>query len=295
MATSSARLPERFTITQFLARKGAASARKALVMVTAYDAPQGRLADDAGADVLLVGDSVGMTTLGYDTTLPVTLDDLLHHTRAVARGQAARDVSGSPTETEIVRGARRAMLIADLPFGAYGASVEDGVRAGARLVAEGGAQAVKLEGASPVMLETVQRLSAMGVPVMGHLGMTPQSIHRFGGFKAQGKTDADADALVAAAHALANAGAFGIVLEVIPALLAARITEAVAIPTIGIGAGLACDGQVQVLHDLIGLSHGPVFRHARRYADLATLLREAVASYARDTRARAFPTDENAF
>ncbi len=295
MATSSTRLSERFTVTQFLARKGAASDCKALVIVTAYDAPQGRLADDGGADALLVGDSVGMTTLGYDTTLPVTLDDLLHHTKAVSRGQAARVLSPVPTPEETERGARHAMLIADLPFGSYGASVEDGVRAGARLLSEGGAQAVKLEGASPVMLETVRRLTAMGVPVMGHLGMTPQSIHRFGGFKAQGKTDADADALLADAHALADAGAFGIVLEVIPAALAARITTAISIPTIGIGAGVACDGQVQVLHDLIGLSPGPVFRHARRYADLATPLREAVAQYARDTRARAFPTGENAF
>ena len=275
----------RLTVPDFAARKGEGSP---LVVVTAYDAPQGRLADAAGVDAILVGDSVGMTTLGYDDTLTVTLDDMLHHTRAVARGQQARPLAPEPTPGERARNARHALLIADLPFGSYGASVEEGVRAGMRLISEGGAQAVKLEGAGAVMLETIARLVDVGVPVMGHLGLTPQSVHRFGGFRMQGRTDAAADALVAGATALVRAGVFGMVLEVIPPALAARVTAEVSVPTIGIGAGPDCDGQVQVLHDVLGLSEG-VFRHARRYAEGGTLFADALAAYAADVRARRFP------
>lgn len=270
-----------------------------IVMVTAYDAPQARLADAAGVDAILVGDSVGMTTLGYDNTLPVTVADIVHHTRAVLRGQTARraDVcpDAPPTAEEVARGARHALLVADLPFGSYGATVEDGVRAGMRLVAEGGAQAVKLEGAGPIVLETVRRLVEVGVPVIGHIGMTPQSVHRFGGFRVQGRSDDDAAAVLEDARALEAAGAFGLVLEVIPADLARRITESVGAVTIGIGAGVDCDGQVQVLHDLIGLADGPPFKHARRYAELGEALRDAVAAYAADVRARHFPGSENSF
>ena len=268
-------------------------------MVTAYDAPQGRYADAAGVDAILVGDSVGMTTLGYDTTLPVTLDDLLHHTRAVLRGQAARLAGdcpdNEPGDAERARGARHALVITDMPFGSYGASVAQGVKAGMRLVADGGAQAVKLEGAGSVVLETVRRLVDVGAPVMGHLGMTPQSIHRFGGFKVQGKTDEAAEALVSSARALEEAGAFSIVLEVIPSDLARRVTESIAIPTIGIGAGLDCDGQVQVLHDLVGLTDGPPFKHARRYAELGATIQESIAAYAAEVRERQFPGPENSF
>jgi 3-methyl-2-oxobutanoate hydroxymethyltransferase len=289
-------LPERVTVTQFQARKsGRKGERRPLVIVTAYDAPQGRLADAAGVDAILVGDSVGMTTLGYDSTLPVTVEDILMHTRAVARGQDARPVCGSPTEAEVTRGARKALLIADLPFGAYGVSVEDGVRAGVRLVSEGGAQAVKMEGAGPLVRETTRRLIDLGVPVMGHLGMTPQSVHRFGGFRLQAKTDAAADALLANAEAMVEAGVFGLVLEVIPSAVAQRVTEALPVPTIGIGAGPDCDGQVQVLHDLVGLTDGPPFKHARRYAELGDLLERAVSEYGADVRARRFPTEENSF
>ncbi len=295
-AERPSQLPERITAPQLLARKRRG---RAIVMVTAYDAPQGRYADAAGVDAILVGDSVGMTTLGYDTTLPVTLDDLIHHTKAVVRGQNARraDVcpDNVPTDAERARGARHALIISDMPFGTYGASVANGVKAGMRLISEGGAQAVKLEGAGSVVLETVRRLVDMGVPVMGHLGLTPQSIHRFGGFKVQGKTDDAALALIGGAKALEEAGAFGIVLEVIPADLARRVTEVLAIPTVGIGAGLACDGQVQVLHDLIGLTDGPVFKHARRYAELGTALQEAIAAYAGQVRERQFPGPENTF
>lgn len=293
------RLPQRVTAPLFIARK---RKNQPIVMVTAYDAPQGRYADAAGVDAILVGDSVGMTTLGYDTTLPVTLDDMVHHTRAVLRGQAARGTDTDaahtqyvPTDAERARGARYALVITDMPFGAYGASVANGVKAGMRLIAEGGAQAVKLEGAGNVVLETVRRLVDMGVPVMGHLGLTPQSIHRFGGFKVQGKTEDAAAALLQGARALEEAGAFSIVLEVIPSDLARRVTEAISIPTIGIGAGLACDGQVQVLHDLVGFTDGPPFKHARRYAELGAAFQEAIASYAREVRERQFPGPENAF
>lgn len=289
---SANNLPARVTVPLFQERK---STGVPLVVVTAYDAPQGRLADAAGVDAILVGDSLAMVALGYDSTLPVTLDDMLHHTRAVARGQAARKRNTEPTEAEIARGARQALLIADLPFGSYGATVEDGVRAGMRLVAEGGAQAVKLEGAGQVMRETIQRLVDAGVPVMGHLGMTPQAMHRFGGFKVQAKTEAAAAALISDARALVEAGVFSMVLEVIPDAVARRVTEAVSVPTIGIGAGGGCDGQVQVLHDLVGLAPGPVRKHARRYTEAGNAIREAISAYAADVRERRFPTDDNAF
>lgn len=284
----SASLPLRVTAPAFQARKG----ENPLVVVTAYDAPQGRLADAAGVDALLVGDSLAMVTLGYDSTLPITLDDIIRHTQAVARGQSSRKRAVTPTESETARGARYALLVADLPFGSYGATVEDGVRAGMRLVSEGGAQAVKLEGAAPVFLETIQRLVSVGVPVMGHLGMTPQSVHRFGGFRVQGRTEGEADSLVSDARRLVDAGVFGIVLELVPAALARRVTDAVSVPTIGIGAGRNCDGQVQVLHDLLGLSPRSV-RHARAYADLGTEIERAVAAYAMDVRENRFPTEEN--
>jgi 3-methyl-2-oxobutanoate hydroxymethyltransferase len=285
-----AALPPRVTVPLFQARKGS----QPLVVVTAYDAPQGRLADAAGVDAILVGDSLGMTTLGYDSTLPVTVDDIVLHTRAVRRGQEVRSVEKNSHE-DAVRGARRALLIADMPFGSYGVSVEEGVRAGVRLVQEGGAQAVKVEGAGPVVLETIRRLLAIGVPVMSHLGMTPQSVNRFGGFKVQGRTEEAADLLLLDARAVVDAGAFAMVLEVIPAALAAHITEAVPVPTIGIGAGAGCDGQVQVLHDLTGLMDGPPFRHAKRYAEAGALIQRAVAEYAADVRTRRFPTDEHSF
>jgi 3-methyl-2-oxobutanoate hydroxymethyltransferase len=283
-------LSRQVTVPAFAARKG----KQPLVVVTAYDAPQGRLADAAGVDAILVGDSLAMTTFGYDSTLPITLDDLVLHTRAVARGQEARALD-KPTPEDAARNARHALLIADMPFGSYGASVEDGVRAGMRLVSEGKAQAVKLEGSSPLLHETIRRLVAIGVPVMGHLGMTPQSVHRFGGFRVQGKTDDAAEQMVDDARALVEAGVFGMVLELVPGVVAARVTQAVPVPTIGIGAGPDCDGQVQVLHDLIGLVPGPVLRHARRYTDVGATIQQAISDYAADVRARRFPTTENAF
>lgn len=292
MSRKSLSVPSLVTVPSLVARKG----KSPIVIVTAYDSVQGRLVDGAGADAILVGDSVGMTTLGYDSTVPVTLDDMLRHTRAVARGQAARIADAeSPEPFETERRGRSALLIADLPFGAYGADPAEGVRAGMRLIAEGGAQSVKLEGAGATIRETIRRLVDVGVPVMGHLGLTPQSIHRFGGFKAQGKSDAAGNALLADAQALVEAGVWGIVLEMIPATLAQRVTEAIPAITIGIGAGAECDGQVQVFHDLVGLTFGPVFKHTRRYAETGASLATAIAEHVDDVRSNRFPSAGNSF
>jgi 3-methyl-2-oxobutanoate hydroxymethyltransferase len=280
----------RVTVPLFLSRKG----QTPIVMVTAYDAPQGRLADAAGVDAILVGDSLGMTTLGYDTTLPVTLEDMLLHSRAVARGQEARSIEKNSPE-DAARGARHALLIADLPFGAYGISVEDGVRAGVRLIQEGTVGAVKMEGATEIVQETTRRLVALGVPVMAHVGLTPQAVHRFGGFKVQGRSEDDGDRILDEVKKMVEAGAFGVVLELVPTELARRITDAVPIPTIGIGAGPHCDGQVQVLHDLIGLTDGRIPRHARRYTDAAAMILKAISTYTSDVRTHQFPTEENSF
>jgi 3-methyl-2-oxobutanoate hydroxymethyltransferase len=245
-----------------------------IVMVTAYDYPSALLADLAGIDSILVGDSVGTTVLGYDSTLPVTLDEIIHHVRAVRRG------------------VERALLIADLPFGAYQADPADAVRSAARLLKEGGAQAVKVEGGAPVV-ETVRRLTNAGIPTMGHLGLTPQSVHMFGGHRAQGKDTASALRMLDDAAALEEAGAFGIVLEAIPMALAKQITAAVEIPTIGIGAGLECDGQVQVWHDLLGIIRQKPFRHAKQYADLGDQIHNALQAYASQVRNREFPSKEH--
>ncbi len=292
MTKTNILLPRSVTVPMLAARKG----KRVVVMVTAYDAFQGQIADASGTDSILVGDSVGMTTLGYDSTLPVTLDDMVRHTRAVARGQATRASGGrgdEPFDTE--RGGRAALLVADLPFGSYGADPADGVRAGMRLIAEGGAQSVKIEGAGASIRETIRRLVDVGVPVMGHLGLTPQSVHRFGGFKVQGKGDAAADALLADAQSLVDVGAWGIVLEMIPAALAKRVTEAVPVLTIGIGAGGGCDGQVQVLHDILGLTGGPVYRHTRRYVEGSKILGDSLREHVSDVREGRFPTDANSF
>jgi 3-methyl-2-oxobutanoate hydroxymethyltransferase len=286
-------ITQRITVPRFAARK-IAQGTPPLVVVTAYDAPQGRLADVAGVDAILVGDSLSMTTLGYDSTLPVTLDDMVRHTRAVARGMEAY-AERKPTPSDEARGARHALLIADMPFGTYGASVEEGVRAGMRLVAEGGAQCVKLEGAGAVVVETIRRLVAIGVPVMGHLGMTPQSQHRFGGFRVQGKTEEGETLLLQEGQILVEAGIFGMVVELVPAEVAQRLTTALPVPTIGIGAGPHCDGQVQVLHDLIGFTPGAVLRHTKRYAEAGQQITEALRRYTEDVRTGRFPNEENSF
>jgi 3-methyl-2-oxobutanoate hydroxymethyltransferase len=246
------------------------SGRK-IVCVTAYDACFGAIADEVGVDLILVGDSVGNTTLGYEGTVPVTLEQMVHHTRATRAG------------------VKRALLVADLPFGSYQVSAEDAVRSAVVLV-KAGAEAVKLEGSYP---EAVAAIERAGIPVLGHLGMTPQAVNRFGGHKVQGKGDA-ADGIRTAAIALDRAGASAIVLELIPAGLASDITEAINCPTIGIGAGVFCSGQIQVIHDVLGLN-AQAFRHAKNYMDGRKALGEAIGAYALEVREAAFPTGDHSF
>ena len=247
-----------------------------IAMLTAYDYPSARLVDEAGVDLILVGDTLGMVVLGYDTTVPVTMEEMLHHVKAV------------------VRGAKRALVVADMPFMSFQTSAEDALRNAGRFLKEGGAQAVKLEGGVDVA-ETVRRITAAGIPVMGHIGLTPQSVHQFGGWKVQGKTPHSAIKLMNDALALERAGAFAVVLELVPAPLAALISKRLRIPTIGIGAGAGCDGQVQVYHDILGLFEDFVPKHTKRYAHTGEVVRDAVAAYTSDVRERRFPTDEQSF
>lgn len=245
------------------------------VMLTAYDHPTARMLEENGVPVILVGDSLGDNVLGYDSTVPVTLDDMLHHTRAVTRG------------------ARIPMVVADLPFGTYQVSVDDGFRAAIRLVKEADANAVKAEGAGPV-IELARRLVAAGIPFMGHLGLTPQSVNQMG-YRVQGRDDHGADRLVADAEALAAAGAFAIVLEGVPSELGRRITAAVQIPTIGIGAGPDTDGQVLVIHDLLGLSAGPHPRFVKTYADLRSEIGGAIKAFQHEVADGEFPGPEHSY
>jgi 3-methyl-2-oxobutanoate hydroxymethyltransferase len=247
-----------------------------IVMMTAYDYPTARLVEDGGADVILVGDTLGMVVLGYDSTLPVTMEDMIHHTRAA------------------VRGSKRVLVVGDMPFMSYQTGWQDAMRNAARFMQEAGCGAVKLEGGVR-SAEIVQKLTESGIPVMGHIGLTPQSVNQFGGWKVQGKTPAAAVQLMHDAQALEQAGAFAIVLELVPAPLAALLTQRLSVPTIGIGAGAGCDGQVQVFHDLLGLFDAFVPKHAKRYADAGTLIRQAIAKYAADVRSGAFPTAKESF
>jgi 3-methyl-2-oxobutanoate hydroxymethyltransferase len=247
-----------------------------IAVVTAYDYPTARLADEAGVEILLVGDSLGTVVLGYDTTLPVTVADMLHHTRAVTRAR--------PT----------AMVVADMPFMSYQVSVEQAVANAGRLVQEGGADAVKLEGGERVV-PAVARLIEIGIPVMGHLGLTPQSVLAFGGYRVQARGEADQERLLREARLLQQAGCFALVLEGIPARLGVQVTRALDIPTIGIGAGVGCDGQVLVTHDLLGLFLGKTPKFVRRYADLSGTMRDAFARYVADVKARRFPSDEESY
>jgi 3-methyl-2-oxobutanoate hydroxymethyltransferase len=250
--------------------------RQPIVMITAYDAPSGRLADEAGADLILVGDSAAMTVLGHDSTVPATMEEMLVLTRAVTRG------------------ARRPLVIADMPFGSFQVSDAEAVENAIRFVKDAGADAVKLEGAGP-MLTRVRAIVGAGIPVMGHIGLTPQSATMLGGFKAQGRTADKAARLLADALALEEAGCFAIVLEAVPAAVADEVTRRLHIPTIGIGAGGGTDGQVLVWHDLLGLYDGRSPRFVKRYADLATTIRDAVAAYADDVRERRFPEDVHTY
>jgi 3-methyl-2-oxobutanoate hydroxymethyltransferase len=247
-----------------------------IVMITAYDAPSGRIADAAGVDLILVGDSAAMVVLGHDSTVPATMDEMLMLTRAVTRG------------------AHRPLVIADLPFGSYQVSVEQAIESAIRFVKEAQADAVKLEGAGP-MLARVRALTEAGIPVMGHLGLTPQTATMLGGFKAQGRTAMKAVQLYEEALDLQAAGCFAIVLEAVPSPVAARITDALDIPTIGIGAGLHCDGQVLVWHDLLGLYEGHAPRFVKQYADLAPTIGAAVEQYASEVRGRTFPEEKHTY
>jgi 3-methyl-2-oxobutanoate hydroxymethyltransferase len=247
-----------------------------IVMVTAYDAPSGRLADAAGVDIVLVGDSAAMTVLGHSSTVPATVDEMIVLTRAVTRG------------------AQRPLVVADMPFGSFQVSDELAVANAVRFVKEAGADAVKIEGAGP-MLPRARAIVGAGIPVMAHIGLTPQSATMLGGFKAQGRSAERARQLYDDALALEAAGCFAVVLECVPPPVAARITSALHLPTIGIGAGAACDGQVLVWHDLLGLYEGHVPRFVKRYADLASAVRDALEAYAADVRSGAFPEEQHTY
>lgn len=245
-------------------------------MLTAYDYITARIVDEAGIPLILVGDTLGQVILGYESTIPVTMADMLHHAKVV------------------VRGTKKAMVIGDMPFMTYHVSVEDALRNAARFIQEAGTQAVKLEGGVTVA-EKVQRIVSCGIPVMGHIGLTPQSIHQFGGHKIQGKTPEVAARLLEDAKALEKAGAFAIVLETVPAPLAALITKKVSVPTIGIGAGISCDGQVQVITDILGSTVGYIPKHAKQYAKLSDTMSSAVAAYYEEVKSGKFPTEAQSF
>ena len=252
------------------------SEKRKIVCLTAYDYPTARLVDDAGVDIVLVGDSLGMVVLGYENTLPLTMEEMLHHTRAVRRG------------------VRKALLVADMPYGSFHGDKSEAVRNAVRFVKEAGAEAVKIEGGERRM-DLIAQLVEAEIPVMGHIGLTPQSMHAFGGFRVQGKSMEAAEQLLRDARAVEAAGAFSIVVESVPREIAARITSELRIPTIGIGAGPECDGQILVLHDMIGLSVGHTPKFARRYANVGEAIRNAVGAYADDVREGRFPADEESY
>ncbi|HKD72799.1 MAG TPA: 3-methyl-2-oxobutanoate hydroxymethyltransferase [Candidatus Acidoferrum sp.] len=266
------------TVPDLLQRKNlaAGSQNKKITCLTAYDYPAARLVDEAGVDVVLVGDSLAMVMLGHDSTLPLTLDEALHHTKAVRRGVA------------------RALVVADMPYGSYHGDISESLRNAMRFVKEAGAEAVKIEGGER-RLELIARLTEAEIPVMGHIGLTPQSVNALGGYRVQGKTPNAAEQVLRDARAVEAAGAFSIVLEAIPRELAAEITKAVRIPTIGIGAGPDCDGQVLVLHDLLGLTFQNPPKFARRYANVGEAILKAVREYCADVESGRFPTDAESY
>ena len=267
------------TVPQLLARKQAAdpfAKSQKITCLTAYDYPTSRLLDQAGVDVLLVGDSLAMVVLGHESTLPVTIDEMLHHTRAVRRGT------------------KRALVVADMPYGTYHGDLADSVSNAVRFVKEGGAEAVKIEGGER-RLELIARLTEAEIPVMGHVGLTPQSVHALGGYKVQGKTANAAERVLRDARAVEAAGAFAVVLEALPRELAAQITEDLRIPTIGIGAGPDCDGQILVLHDLLGLTFAPPPKFARQYANVGEIISQAAREYCADVASGAFPSDAESY
>ncbi len=247
-----------------------------ITMLTAYDYSTAKIIDEVGIPLILVGDSLGMVVLGYESTIPVTMEDMLHHTKAV------------------VRGTKQTMVIGDMPFMTYHISVDDALRNAARFIQEAGAQAIKLEGGVTVA-EKVRRIVECGIPVMGHIGLTPQSIHQFGGYKVQGRSPEAAVKMLKDAQALEEAGAFAIVLETVPTPLATLITQKIGIPTIGIGAGIGCDGQVQVINDILGSFADFVPKHAKQYAKLTDIMSSAVTEYYNEVKAGTFPTAKQSF
>ncbi|MDH7493900.1 MAG: 3-methyl-2-oxobutanoate hydroxymethyltransferase [Candidatus Saccharicenans sp.] len=251
--------------------------KQKITALTAYDYPTARILDEAGVDIILVGDSLGMVVLGYDTTLPVTMDEMIHHTKAVTRARP------------------RAMVIGDMPYLSFHLSLKDSIQNAARFIKEGGADGVKLEGASPTRLQLVEALVEAEIPVMGHVGLTPQSVRKIGGFRVQGKEEEQAEAIFRGALALERAGAFSVVLESVPAELAADITATLKIPTIGIGAGPRCDGQILVINDLLGLTADYLPRFVKKYADLAGVMAGAVQNYLADVRQGNYPQDEHCY
>ncbi len=266
--------PEKVTVPAVRASKARG---EKLVCLTAYDYPTARIVDEAGTDIILVGDSLGNVVLGYDSTVPVTLEEMLHHTRAVRRG------------------VERALLVADMPYGTYHTGPDDAVRSALRLVKEGGAEAVKLEGGRN-RVEVIRRLVSEEIPVMGHVGLTPQSLNKIGSYRLQAKTADAARALVDDALMLEEAGVFAVVLEVVPREIAREVTAALHIPTVGIGAGSDCDAQILVTHDLLGLSFSKTSpRFVRQYANLRDAMGEAIQSYADDVRSGAFPSEQESY
>ena len=247
-----------------------------IAMLTAYDYMTAKIIDEAGVPLILVGDSLGMVILGYDSTIPVTMDDMIHHTKAV------------------VRGSKNAMVIGDMPFMSYHISEEQALSNAARFIQEGGAQAVKLEGGVNTA-DKIKRIVDCGIPVMSHIGLTPQSVNQLGGYKIQGKDAETAKKLLEDAKAIEQAGAFAVVLETVPAALAAFISQSISIPTIGIGAGAGCDGQVQVVSDILGLFTDFVPKHAKQYAKIAETMSEAVSQYCEEVKSGAFPTEAQSF
>ncbi|HUT08824.1 MAG TPA: 3-methyl-2-oxobutanoate hydroxymethyltransferase [Candidatus Latescibacteria bacterium] len=265
---------DKITIPELLARK--ASGPK-IVCLTAYDCPTAKILDEGGVDLILVGDSLGMVVLGYANTVPVTMDEMIHHTRAVSRA------------------VKRALVVGDMPYFSFHLSADETIRNASRFLKEGGAAAVKIEGASKKRLKLVAAMVEAEIPVMGHVGLTPQSIHHLGRYRVKGKGAEEARRIIADAANLEKAGAFAVVLESIPVEIAAAVTRAVKIPTIGIGAGPACDGQVLVFHDMMGFSTGYMPKFVRRYADLHGVMSTAVEAYSRDVREGHFPDDATSY
>jgi 3-methyl-2-oxobutanoate hydroxymethyltransferase len=271
----------KITVPELLQRKASretsnSETPRKIVCLTAYDYPTARLLDEVGVDVLLVGDSLAMVALGYDSTLPVTLDEMLHHARAVRRGT------------------KHALLVADMPFGSYHADTAESLRNAVRFIKEAGVEAVKVEGGER-RLELIARLTEAEIPVMGHIGLTPQSVNALGGYRVQGKTTDSAEQLLRDARAVEAAGAFAVVLEAVPRELAAQITRELRIPTIGIGAGPDCDGQILVVHDLLGLTFAQIPKFARQYANIGEVISNAVREYTADVRSGNFPSDHESY